>query len=262
MIGGLTHRSQVVRRAVGVTLVAGLACALTACGSADGASATSLTPVSMTVTPTIIVPTGVKPQTTAQLSGSNGMPPTEAVSVEVSSPATSLVSGSGSADEPSKSMPDPTPISTVQVTLNDSVEGTEAADRSAIEAQWLSFWEVGLTITDRPEAEWDRLVSAVSIDPIRAAVLDSASQRLSSGKKNYGQIKHRIFWQFPVGGSDEATIGDCQDHSGAGTEDALGNRSAPGGSSVNMRGVLVRTADGVWRVREYTEFPNIPCPQS
>ncbi len=262
MIGGLTRRSQVVRRAVGVTLVAGLTCALAACGSTDGASPTPFASVSMTVTPTIIVPTGVEPQATAQLSGSNGMPTTEAVSVEVSSPATSLLPASGSDNEPSTSIPDPTPISTLQVTLNNSVEGTEAADRSAIEGQWLSFWETGLTITDRPEAEWDRLVSAVSIDPIRAAVLESASQRLSSGKKNYGQIKHRIFWQFPVAGSNEATIGDCQDHSGAGTEDALGNKSAPGGSSVNMRGVLVRTSDGIWRVREYTEFPNIPCPQS
>lgn len=153
------------------------------------------------------------------------------------------------------------PVATSDVVLKDPPSPQEAADRAAVEAQWLKFWDVAFGLSEQPEDQWDALISSVSIDPMRASVMESAARRKANNRTNYGIVGHAIFWQFPIEGAGVATVADCQDHSQVGIlNNATGEKSVTGAARVNVRGVLVKGSDGTWRVREYTELVGIPCP--
>lgn len=265
--GRVNSRRRAPQSAFAAALVVGVLGAAAGCTSASEGAVPTTTALIITVSPSVIAPSGLPSSATVEVSSAAVTPSSEsalAASTSVPSSTSESAGPAASGEAPSAESVElntPTPIATSEVVLRDTPSPEEAANRAAIEAQWVKFWEVAAGLSEQPEDQWDALISEVSIDPMRSSVLESASRRKLANRSNYGSIGHFIFWQFPVDGADVATIADCQDHSKAGMIDnTTGERSDPGGARVNVRGILARGQDGVWRVREYFELADSPCP--
>jgi hypothetical protein len=202
--------------ACGVAVVFGLAGCTS--GSADGPTSTS--PL------TLGSPSVIDTSTTS-------------VAPTVSSPAVS----------PTPSVVDvPTPSSAAPSSLDPAAQ--EAADRAAIEAQWVKFWQVYEGIVRTPKNDRLAILNTVAVPPITDNLLDTAEKADSQGVDNYGTIVHRLSWQFPVNGESNATIDDCQDQSKTGTvKIGSGEILTTGEERSNMRGQFVRDESGSWRLQ-------------
>lgn len=195
-------------------------------GSASGPTSTAV--VSVTVSPSVIDPSSLhasssEPSPTAS-------PSTSPVAVESSAPPSSDISPQ------------------------------EAADRAAIEAQWVKFWDVYQGIVRTSPDQRPDLAGSVAV-PALADKLVSAAEKAQNGHKdNYGAVVHHIFWQFEVDGKSTAVIADCLDQSNAGTIDtSTGDILTTGPQRANMRGELSRGEDNLWRVVSVTSLNSIAC---
>lgn len=256
-------RLQIARRCVAVALVVGLGSALAACSAASRDSGRATTEPLTGAGPTLVVaPSTSNGPTDQHHSRPSGQAPREVGTSAATSPFTvPLGSAREAADTPTSSLSGPTPVASSDVVVSDAPARQEGVDRAAVTDQWMRFWTVAFGLSEKPEAQWGALISSVSVDPMRASVLESAARRKGANRSNYGTIKHSVSLQTPIDGSGTATVTDCQDHSQAGIVDNFtGERSAPGGSRVNVRGVLTLGSDDIWRVREYTELVGVPCP--
>lgn len=212
-----------VRGAAIVAAVLALAAGCTT-SSADGPTSTAV--VSVTVSPSVVDPSTF-------LSSSSLPPPSASPSAVESSPSTPP-----SAD----------------------ISPQEAADRAAIEAQWIKFWLVYRDMVDTPAEQRTELVSSVAKSPLTETMLDIAQDANADGIENYGEVTHHLFWEIPVDGQNVAAIGDCQDQTETGTIDvATGLKSPPGGSKVNIRGQLVRESNGIWLVQTLVDMGTNNC---
>lgn len=136
-----------------------------------------------------------------------------------------------------------------------AISTQETADRAAVEAQWIKFWQVYRDMAETPADQRADLVSSVAKSPLKETLLSIAGDANANGEGNYGEVVHHIFWEIPIDGQNIAAIGDCQDQTKAGTVDiASGSRSAGGGSRVNIRGQLVREPDGTWLVQTLVDM--------
>lgn len=136
----------------------------------------------------------------------------------------------------------------------------EAADRAAIEAQWVKFWDAYAAIVRTPDEQRDGLLAPLVTSPLKEKIIEVAREANSAGKDNYGTVVHRIFWELPVGGQSTAAIADCQDQANSGTIDlASGSKLTVGEPRVNLRGQLVRGSDGVWRVQTLVTLGSTGC---
>lgn len=166
---------------------------------------------------------------------------------------------------PSSSVPSPsTSPSTVESSPlappSADISPQEAADRAAIEAQWIKFWLVYRDMVGTPAEQRAELVSSVAKSPLAETMLDIAHDANADGIENYGEVAHHLFWEIPVDGQDVAAIGDCQDQTEAGTTNlATGLKSPAGGSKVNIRGQLVRESNGIWLVQTLVDMGTNNC---
>src|SRR5664279_1012628 len=97
------------------------------------------------------------------------------------------------------------PASTVAAAATDSGPlAGEAADRAAVESQWVKFWDVYLAIAITPAADREVLVATVAVDPTKANVLSDAAEFDSQGLRTYGTLGHRISWPQPINGATTA----------------------------------------------------------
>lgn len=136
----------------------------------------------------------------------------------------------------------------------------EAADRAAIEAQWVKFWEIYLGLARLPQSEREAALSAVAVSPFKERLIESVEIDAETGIDNYGSIKHNISWQFPVGGHSHAVIADCQDQSGSGTYDVTsGTTLSAGEPRIDLRGQFVRDDLGAWKVEDVVNLGSRDC---
>lgn len=147
--------------------------------------------------------------------------------------------------------------------VSSEISQQEAADRAAIEAQWKQFWIVVLGAIRLPEDEREPALSRVSVDPLKAKILDEVRESEANGLDRYGAMTQHPYWEEPVDGGDIAVMGDCQDASQSGVVNvATGRRETVGVADNNVRTTFERGPDQVWRVKEIHYLVDAPCPFS
>lgn len=166
----------------------------------------------------------------------------------------------------SPSMVDPStesPASSTPASPTPSViepAAQEAADRAAIEAQWIKFWQTYQVIVRTPMDERRNIADSVAVPALAEKMVAAAEKARIENKDNYGEVIHHIFWQFDVGGKSNAVIADCLDQSNAGTVDtSTGAVITVGPERSNMRGEMLRGSDGIWRVEAVTSLNETQC---
>lgn len=262
VIGVSSGRPRTVRSGIAAALLVGLGGALLACSAgSDDAGRTTSAPSTVTTLASVVDPPPLSASAPSKLSSGHQVPLTESGAPSGSegevSPAESDVNAPA---EPVGADVSPTAVAN-DVGLADAPASQEAADRSAIEAQWIRFWTVSLDMTPYPQSDWDRIVGDFAVDPIKTGVIQTAAKRELTGVRNYGGPVHKLFWQLAIRDGNTATIADCQDQSAAGTvNSSTGVKSEPGGSEVNLRGNFVRGGDGIWRLSTVVELGGIACP--
>lgn len=188
--------------------------------------------------------------------GSSGSGSSVAVSPSVADVSTSPsahVASEGLASAPAA----PSPTGTAD---SQDIAAEEAADRTAIEAQWVTFWEVYRQIARSPEADRPGLLQPVAIDPSFSAALRDAKTLSDQGLDTYGNVVHHLSWPIPVDNGQNATIADCMDQSNAGTfAVATNEKRSVGVAANNIRGVMNRGSDGIWRVSTLLYLTDQPC---
>jgi hypothetical protein len=149
--------------------------------------------------------------------------------------------------------------STIGATDQGSPSG-EAADRAAVESQWIKSWDVYLAIATTPAADREPLIATVAIDPTKSNMLNDAAKFDAQGLQTYGSLGHRISWPQPINDASTALIDDCQDASQTGSMNvATGNKITAGVPRDHYQGNLVKGDDGVWRVAEVYYLKDEPC---
>jgi hypothetical protein len=186
------------------------------------------------------------------------------VNVETLDPATSTSTASSTASaSPSQSSAPPSSVlaSPSPIAGTDSgLPAGEAADRAAVESQWVKSWDVYLAIAITPAADREALADTVTVDPTRANLLSDAAQFDSQGLQTYGALGHRISWPQPIAGGTTAVIDDCQDRSQAGSmKAATGDKLTVGVPRDHYQGSLVKGDDGIWRVAQVFYLKDEPC---
>jgi hypothetical protein len=186
------------------------------------------------------------------------------VNIETLDPATSTSTASSTAAaSPSQSSAPPSSVlaSPSPTAGTDSgLPAGEAADRAAVEAQWVKSWDVYLAIATTPAADREALAATVTVDPTKSNMLTDAAQFDSQGLHTYGTLGHRISWPQDINGKTTALIDDCQDRSGAGAyKTSTGDKITVGVPRDHYQGNLVKGDDGVWRVAEVYYLKDEPC---
>ena len=136
----------------------------------------------------------------------------------------------------------------------------EAADRAAVEAQWVRSWDVLLAIGTTPAGDREALAATVAVDPTKANIVGAGTALDNQGLQTYGTLGHRISWPQDINGKTTALIDDCQDRSGAGAyKTSTGDKITVGVPRDHYQGSLVKGDDGVWRVAEVYYLKDEPC---
>jgi len=202
-----------------------------------------------------IAVTGCTTSTTADpTSGATSSGP--GASVVDTSPVTA---SSATVPTPTPTVIDP-PTSAAPTPPSLDIDAQDLADRAAGEAQWVRFWEVYNAIVRTPAAERTVRLDAVSVDPIRADVLEAARTFESQGLDYYGSVIQHPYWISPIDGQSIAVMRDCQDQSGYGSLYVeSGEKRSVGVARNSLQAGFVRGDDGIWRVQNFNHLENVPC---
>jgi hypothetical protein len=185
---------------------------------------------------------------------------TTSVTADAPSPSTTDSAADTSTEATSLTAADPTPSGTTTGTTDDGLSDAERADRAAAEAQWVKSWDVYTELPGTPEAERAELASTVMVDPGLTRALDEAKSVSDQGWDTYGAIGHRLSWPSEINGAAEAVIRDCQDTSQTGSyEINTGYKKTVGVPARAMQGLLVKGADGTWRVAQVFYLQDETC---
>lgn len=145
-------------------------------------------------------------------------------------------------------------------TKTGGVSAAEAADRKAVEAAWLKYWDVYAKLADVPKAQRAAKYATVAVDPELAMLIKIAANADKEGVNNSGPVVHRIAWPLPIDRADEAVITDCQDQSKFGLADSkTGQQLSVGSDRVKIQPTLRRTSIGVWKVAAVLVLENVKC---
>ncbi len=195
------------------------------CTSSTTGGPSLATAVSVTVSPSVIDPTTPLPVSST--------PPSPSLNTDLPSPSPSVSSG---------------------------ISAEEAADRSAIEAQWVKFWQTYNNIVRTPSDQRIGVLDQVSIDPVKSQILAAAQRFDSEGIDYFGSVVQHPYWPYPVDGQPFAVMRDCQDQSNYGSVwVATGEKRSIGVVNNNLQAGFIKGDDGVWRVRTFDHLADEPC---
>lgn len=137
---------------------------------------------------------------------------------------------------------------------------SEIADRTAIQAIWVKYWEVTDRVNRTPVGQRAALLSTVAVKAHVAEIMKAAADFDKKGWDNYGVPGHRPYWGPPVEGEDQAIMGDCMDFSHSGRLNTKTRVALTiGVARSNIRGVFERVGDRLWRVSEVQIIRDNPC---
>ena len=186
------------------------------------------------------------------------------VNIETLDPATSTSTASSTASaSPSQTSAPPSSVLTSPsptAGTDSELPAGEAADRAAVEAQWVKSWDVLLAIGTTPAGDREALAATVAVDPTKSNIVGAGTALDSQGLQTYGTLGHRISWPQDINGGSTAVIDDCQDRSQAGSmKVATGDKVTVGVPRDHYQGNLVKGDDGVWRVAQVYYLKDEPC---
>jgi len=162
----------------------------------------------------------------------------------------SSIAASSAAPSPTPSVASVPPASSAVVTSLDPA-AQEAADRAAVEAQWIKYWDVYINIVRTAADQRFALAATVAVDPAQANLSKSAEYFESHGRDTYGSVSHRLSWTDAIAKSGQAVLSDCQDQSQFGSIDVnTGQKLTVGVQRDNIKARFVEGPDGVWRVSD------------
>ena len=133
-------------------------------------------------------------------------------------PSSSLTSAPADSTAPAAGTSSPVSSSVIPSAAEstDGLTAQEAADRAAVEAQWVKSWDVYLAMAITPAA----IVRRWSHRRRRPHEGEHAQRRrrVSTARacRPTAALGHRISWPQPINGAATAVIDDCQDRSQAG----------------------------------------------
>lgn len=223
--------------------------------SSNSAPASSSPPVSGSdVGPAPVGPTSVA--TTRPSSSGAAAPPTTV------QPTGTSKTPAGSATTPkSATKPSSSSSSVGLPTISGgALSAQEVKDRAAIQAVWVKYWDVYVTIRNLPASGRTALLDPLSVDPIKQQVLDSALTFDKAGLATFGAVGHRIYWGPSVDGKSSAIMGDCLDTSKYGSlVKASKQRRTVGIPRANVHGVFVKGVDTIWRLKDLQLLQDQKC---
>ena len=212
-------------------------------------------------------PAAVTPTVTAQFVSPSAAPGSASpVSESVAPPASPSPVAPTSAEPTPPSTPEAsippssTPLGSVLPEVVNPTDPQEIADRQAVEAAWIRFWDYWPTFEENSAQERQGLAESIAVDPLKSQMLQGAANADANEETGYGTVTHRISWYQSVDGQQQIAIADCMDQSEMGTsERSTGKRLSKGYARTNLRGDLVRGDDGIWRVRNLFYLTDKPC---
>jgi hypothetical protein len=152
----------------------------------------------------------------------------------------------------------PTPSSAPPSSLDPAAQ--EAADRAAVEAAWVKFWQIYTNIVRTPLEQRSAALDTVSVDPIRTEILNAAATFDSQGLDYFGSVIEHPYWVTPIAGRSFAVMRDCQDQSNYGSiYVASGETRSSGPERDSLQAGFQLGADNIWRVQELQYLDNVPC---
>jgi hypothetical protein len=145
------------------------------------------------------------------------------------------------------------------VTAVDPVTA-ETANRRAVEAAWLNYWKIYLSLESAyPASQWIGVVAGIALNPIHDEIIQQASKDRAEGIVGYGYVVSHAYWPSSIGAKRSVVMGDCMDGSHAGSKIAKTNmRRTVGTPRTNVYATFFKGDDGRWRVRQI-EYLKAPC---
>lgn len=124
----------------------------------------------------------------------------------------------------------------------------------ALEA-YLRFWQIAQTVDQRPPAQWEPTLQAVTGQPLLDQLLDGFRGQRTRGIRQYGTVTpHATVADLTAG---RATIVDCQDASQSGEVNSdTGTVARIGSARTAVAAVLRRDERGTWHVTEARYLSN------
>ncbi len=140
------------------------------------------------------------------------------------------------------------------------LSANEIADREAIQAVWIKYWNVNSRIVRTPAVNRAALLKTVTVEPQLSNILEDAAKFQANGWDNYGIPGHDIYWGPAVGGKTAAIMGDCMDFSNVGKlVSRTSEKLTVGMSKQNFRGVFNLDTEGQWRVSAIEFLKGVRC---
>ncbi|NNG37656.1 hypothetical protein [Nakamurella aerolata] len=128
------------------------------------------------------------------------------------------------------------------------ISDSEAKNRREIEAAWLNMWHLYETLDkippERITSELSRYAYGPALDEYNEIIERAQNQQL----KNTGTVRHRIWWEPPVGSSDVALVIDCLDFSKFGWENGAKKTVGKVGPVFDEYEISVFKDQGTWKV--------------
>ena len=178
-----------------------------------------------------------------------------ASSAAAASPSESSASDSSAPQSSAVASPSPT------AGTDSGLPAGEAADRAAVESQWIKSWDVYLAIARTPAADREALAATVTVDPTKANMLD-ATPPSSTARA----CRPTAPWVTGSPGRSPSTAPPPPSSTIARIEakpvsmkTATGDKVTVGVPRDHYQGNLVKGDDGVWRVAEVYYLKDEPC---
>lgn len=217
-------------------------------GSVQSATLAAVTP---TVSAEVIVPSSAD---APAVGAASDAPTRSSNAADPSAPTTSTSEATAGAVSPSAASP------TLLPEVTAPTDPKEIADRQAVEAAWVRFWDYYPTFEELSPQERQSIADSISVDPLKTQILEGAANADANGESGYGTVTHRISWYQSVDGQQQIAIADCMDQDKMGTDDrSTGKKLSKGYPRTNLRGDVVLGADGVWRVRNLYYLTDETC---
>ena len=152
------------------------------------------------------------------------------------------------------------PASTPQTPDTSSSRTTPASSdpRIAVQRAWTKFWSVTVSMYALPPGSATRVISSVAVDPVLQQMKSEIVLFNETHIARYGYSVSHPYGTTVTG--NQAVIKDCMDQSHAGSLfTTSGAKRSVGQARDNTTAALVKSADGVWRVKNIVYLLDVKC---
>lgn len=131
-----------------------------------------------------------------------------------------------------------------------SAASADVAAQQAVAQAYANYWNTFSYVDQRyPESQWRQVLSTVAVDPFLSEIVQQKQQAVHQGLITYGRVRVHVT-VAPIGGSNVASLTDCEDASHTGLETRAGVKVTVGPRQrMEVTATAVRGSDGRWRMK-------------